>query len=341
MVLLPIGMAQGQVTLTSTDMFNAIGQYYRVHAGSANFDVTTLNLGAKGGPLTWDFTSGPTDIVYRYDYVGTNDGGVAADFPLATLVERQTNEGTGLVKGRLFLKQAPGKGRINYGFYTPDEIMSEGRFDPPLTDFPDPLTYQGKWNLTTSFPTTLDLGLAVEIVNNYTATAVVDAYGTVTLPGLGTVECLRVNELDQQDTMIDDGEGNLTNVETDYIRIYYFLSPGRGIVAEIHSQQSTAGAPPDNFATAAQFTRMFEFNRAVPIQGPSPVTDLELTRAGTSFVLNWSKPDNTVSFRVEYTSNPTSTNAWQLLTATSKLLAIDASPDLTQPRFYRVVSLGE
>jgi len=323
-------------------MFSAIGQYYRVYAGSGNYDVATLNLATKGGPQTWDFANGPTNIIYRYDYVGTNDGGVAADFPLASMVERQTSESSGLVKGRLFLRQTPGKGRINYGFYTPDEQLPEGQFNPPITDFPDPLTYQGSWSLTTSFPSTIDaLGTAVDIVINYTATATVDAYGTVILPGLGPVDCLRVNEQDQQDTQIDDGSGTLTNVETDYIHIYYFLSPGRGIVAEVHSQQSTAGAPPDNFTTAAQFTRLFDFNRAVPTQGPSPVTDLELTRAGTSFVLNWSKPANTASFRVEYTANPAGTNAWQILTTTTKVLAIDASPDLTQPRFYRVVSLGE
>ncbi len=336
-MLLSLNWVQGQVIITSQDMFNAVGQYYRLYANKNNVDVTGL-LGNPGGPQTWDFTSGPKDTIYRFDYVDVNDGGNGIDFPLAKIAERQMNEATGTPKAWMYLDQVPGTGRRNFGFVNPKDLISEGQFDPPIVDFPDPLKYLSSWNVSTTFDFVYQDLLDMRIA--YTANAKVDAYGTIILPGLGALPCLRVNEVDEQNTMIDDGSGDFTSASLDYIHIYYFLSPGHGIVAEIHSQ-SASTAPPDNFTTASQFTRMFDLSRTAATKGPGPVTDLTIGLQAGVVVLNWSKTTNTTSYQVEYTTGLGGTNTWQLLKSTTTDFLLDASLASTPRRFYRVISLGQ
>ena len=89
------GVLQAQITITSLDMFNAPGQYYRSYASEGEVSVTGL-IGPKGGPQTWNFATGPEDGVFRFDYLAAEDaGGLAALFPDAMLVERKTVESTG------------------------------------------------------------------------------------------------------------------------------------------------------------------------------------------------------------------------------------------------------
>jgi hypothetical protein len=335
-LLAGIGLAQGQVTITSQDMFNTVGQYYRVYANKNSVDVTG-RLGTTGGPQTWDFTSGPQDLIYRFDYVNTNDVSAGIDFPLAKFAERQTDEAAGTAMAWMFMQQVSGKGRINYGFCNPGSDPTEGVFDPPITDFPDPLKYQGSWTCKTSY--SYNFMELIPVIENYTATATVDAYGTIKLPGLGSLSCLRINELDQHDFTADvDDSGDYQTLETDYIRLYFFVSPGHGIVATIDSQQSITAPPANDFTSASQFTRMFDFNHSGP--APAAVTDLTVTSAGTALLLNWSKAARTTSYRVEYLTGLGGTNAWRTLGTTTNDFLLDATLGNTAQRYYRVVSLG-
>ncbi len=341
-VLLPACLVQGQVTITSADFFNSIGQYYKVYAGNQPVDVSGKLGTAASTAQTWDFaTTGPSNIVYSFNYVAPSDSGKDADFPLATVAEQQKNEGTGVKMAWLFLKFNT-SGRINYGFYNPSSDPSEGQFNPPIVDFPASIKYQDTWTVDTTFPSTMSFGdISADFTIHYSATANVDAFGTIKLPGLGEVECLRINELDQYETQMDLGEeGGMTTVETDWVRSYYFVSPGKGIVATITSNQSSAAAPAVDFTTAAQFVRMFEFGRGTSTL-PAPVKDLEITLSGPSVFLTWSPSANTVSYRVEASSNPGDINSWQSLGTTTKDYFLDANTSSAAARFYRVVSLAE
>lgn len=339
-------LTRAQVVITSQDMFSAAGQYYRVYANPAptglaasHFNVAG-RLGTTGGPQTWDFTSGPTNVTYRFDYVSTSDGGHGAGFPGAKYAERQTVESSGWAKAWMYLEQVPGTGRRNYGFVNPQEDPEEGQFNPAIIDFPDPLTYQSTWTASTTFDSTI-LGL-LPIRINYLATATVDAHGTIILPGLGSGPCLRVNELDAFEILVDmDLTGNYQTFETDYIRTYYFLRPGHGIVAEIHSQQLSGGVPDNNFTDASQFTRMFESSHTGDSARPGAITDLTLNLVNGAPLLSWSKTPNTASYRVERASSLNSTSQWRVLGTTSSAFFLDAFDPTPPQRFYRVVSLGE
>ncbi len=138
-----------------------------------------------------------------------------------------------------------------------------------------------------------------------------------------------------------DLTGNYQTFETDHIRTYYFLRPGHGIVAEIHSQQLSGGVPADNFTDASQFTRMFESSHTGNSPRPGVITDLTLNLVNGAPLLSWSKTPNTASYRVECASSFRETNEWQVLGTTLSAFFLDSFDNTRPQRFYRVVSLGE
>lgn len=341
-LVVPAGFAQAQnpIVITSQDMFFKEGLYYRYHANDpANEVSVTGRLGSTGGPQSWNFVLGPTDVIHRFDYIKAEESEWADDFPGARLAEQKTNESTEALSW-LFLDQVEGIGRRVYGFY--DEAFAEDKpstpFDSPIVDFPDPIRYEDTWVVNTSFRTTV---LEVPAIINYTASATVDAYGIINLPGLGFDDCLRVNELTEWEIRVDlFADGVFHTVGRQFVRNYYWLVQDNGIVAQITSRQEQA-PPPDNFSVAAQFVRMFENNHPGADRNPGAVRDLSVTLDRDRALLSWSRTLNTVRYEVQYTSTPADAISWEVLGATSSDFMIDGTVSGNRHRFYRVVSLPE
>ncbi len=352
--------AQAPITINSLDMFYAPGQFYRVYAAADKADTSvTGRIGSPGGPQTWNFGSGPTDRVFRFDYLEPSvAGAIGALFPETKLLERKRVEGGAEADAFMFLDQRVGVGRMNYGFYDP-KIAGPlgfddpaGVFDPPLLDFPESMTLGSSWSVGTTFLNSM-LDAPMKIL--YTATAQVDAWGLVILPNLGFMDCIRVNELaewtyqikfpefdigDPDDSSLgvtSTGGGDYTTLATYYIRNYYWFAKDRGIVVQITSKEG-ATPPPNEFSTAAQFVRMFETNHPRGSNRPFPVDDLSLTRGDDQILLTWTKPLNAGSFRVEQSSRPSDAASWQELASTTANFVVDAI-HAGENRFYRVVSL--
>lgn len=354
--------AQEPITINSLDLFYAPGQYYRAYAAADKVDTSVSGrIGPAGGPQTWNFSTGPTDRVFRFDYLEPAAAeNAAALFPEAKLVERKRIEGGTAPEAFMFLDQRRGVGRMNFGFYDPKIVGPlglddpAGVFDPPLLDFPESMTLGSSWSVGTAF---LNSMLEVPMRVLYTATARVDAWGLVVLPGnLGFMDCIRVNELaewtyqikfpdgggfedpdDPFDGGLGGGGGDYTTVATYYVRNLYWFAKDRGIVVQITSKESGT-PPPDEFATAAQFVRMFETNHPRGSNLPEPVDNLQLIRGDRQILLNWSKPLNTTSFRVERTNRPGDPGSWtELATTSSNFVVDDIRPG--EHWFYRIVSL--
>src|SRR4051794_4382235 len=147
--------AHAQVTITADDMFNQPGLYYKAYSNP--FDPTSTSptpwavpsglIGPGGPSQVWDFSTGPTNIVYRFDYLSpTNlDSSITADFPKAQVIERQTDLATG-GNQYLFFSQVPGVGREVYGFYVNSPLLDPSNvFDTPIVDFPSQITYGQQW----------------------------------------------------------------------------------------------------------------------------------------------------------------------------------------------------
>jgi len=270
--------------LTSDDFFHEVGDYYRSWSNDLNVSVSGL-LGSAGGPQTWDFTTGPTDEIKRFDYVPIDDGDdpgagfYAADhFAAAGFSQRMTEE-IGSDQAWMYLDQTAGVGRINYGYYWPDgNALTDdwSVFTPSILDFPDPLLWGDSWLLSTSYVFQMyDLGQVLDVRIDLTIDASVDAWGTVVLPSLGPVDALRVNT-EQTSVIYIWLESQWLPIGTQYIRIYDWVGVNSDIAVEIGSVVSETSMPPDGFTIASIFVRQFENGNptAVPVIADVPDTTL-------------------------------------------------------------------
>jgi hypothetical protein len=344
-------LGQAQIVISSSDMFNQAGQYYLAYANRGEVTVSGL-LGTAGGPQAWDFTEGPKEVVYRFDYLPVAESGLAADFPQATFVERKTDQADGS-QAWLFLRQVPGQGRENLGFHDPSfsDTYPTSVFTPSMIDFPDLIAFGDSWKAATTFDSEISFGdpgggdeddfggglFVIPTRISYAATATVDAYGIVNLPGIGFGECLRVNELTQWDIAVDFGLGDgYMTVATQYVRNYYWLRKGRGIVVQVTSRQLDV-APPNDFPVATALVRMFETNHPDGVVELPSIRGFKITLSGDGALLTWTKSAGTNNYRVEYSTGDGW--QWQLLELTRANFALDknANKPGVPTRFYRVV----
>jgi hypothetical protein len=355
-VLSGAALAHGQVTITSADMFNQVGLYYRAYAndydpldttGGTAYSVPSTLIGTVGTNQFWDFSTGPTNKIFRYDYISPTGLVQAADFPNAKIVEQQTDETTSEQQW-LFFEIIPGSGRRVYGFYAdnPEFTPPSTVFDQPVVDFPDPIPYGWKWTASETYQTSLtfsDFVVPAEVTQSSDFTA--DASGTIVLPDqLGTFgQGLRISEEETISVSADLGEG-LQNVDTEYAHNYYWLMPNKGIVAQLNSTQSSS-PPPANFTRATAFLRMFETNKKGTSTGggcvdPQAVTDLRIRVSNGVILLSWSKAQCANQYTVEYTVDPGDSSSWKALGPPTAGTFWQGESLATGPtRFYRVVSL--
>ncbi len=329
------------------DMFNEVGLYYRAYINNGNYPVSN-RMGSAGADQFWDFSQGPTDQILRFDYVSSVGLAQSADFPLAQLAEHKTVEGVGKDEW-IFFEQVPGVGRKVYGFYS--DSFSPGMpsipFSQPIIDFPATIAHGAAWQ--TSFVTESMFPLSdpegellpdIPIQTTWNSTFKADAWGVALLPNLGIVDVLRINEDQVVDIAADLGDGVWLHIETDYVRSYYWLSPGRGIVAQMTSLQSSS-PPPATFDMATAFVRMFETNK----QGgsgstdPQPVDNLRVTVSNGRVLVQWSKAANATSYEVEYSTGGLGPESWQPVGTTAGEYLFDNDGFGHQTRFYRVKSV--
>ena len=349
-----------QVTITSKDMFNEVGLYYRAYAHdpgpsplAPNIFSSANRMGTAGPDRFWDFSAGPTAQIQRYDYLNPAAVSEAWDFPGTTVVERKTIEG---VSGEewLMFEPVPGIGRRVHGIVT--DVALLGRqpllFSPPPIDFPDTINYQDTWNNDFTYvaeevfgtdPEDPDAGYSFRIRQHYSQKFTVDAWGVMLLPNLGLLDVLRVNG---ETTVLSEYYDDFISqgwefVGTDYARVYYWLSPDHGIVAQLQSATYSSLAP-DNFDRALGFIRMFETNKK-PGSGtnaPQPVTGFRMTVSNDRVLLQWNRSANTSRYRVESSTGGFGPDDWHPVAAETQndYLFDPAGPD-GPGRFYRVVSV--
>ena len=345
----------GQVTITAKDMFSKEGQYYKMHSNFiGHFSEATREevdvadfIGEPGEDQVWDFREGPEDDTIRFDYVKPSAIDTDFEFEGATIVERATFDSSGRQKS-LFLDVNAARGRDVYGFHD-DSIDEEDPaipFSTRLNDFPAVIKFGDSWNSNTTFEfvtrqSMFGVGdIEAPTKQIYQSEMLVDGHGIIILPELGFHDCLRVNELVQYDTfikipgLIEDWQ----KASTDYVRNYYWLSKGMGIVAQISSLQDTVPVP-DEFSTASAVWRQFENNHGDSTEAPQPVEGLEISldTKGNRVLLSWKKAENTLEYIVQFSDNLVA-NSWEDMKTTSGNFALDQISS-KKARFYRVVSV--
>ncbi len=244
-----------QITISAAELHFELGstRTYLTHSSDPVFVEGVI--GAPGGPQQWDFSASAFADLYTYEIGRADESTVGGPFPDAELAEKLTIDSTGSMSWTLFgLSEA---GRTLHGFHDPvtNPPSPVVKFTTPIIDYPTPMSFGDEWGAVASFdieqliggsllPTALDSKI----------TAKVDAFGTLVLPTLGTVEVIRINELNTTDSVIDIG-GIPLALPTAYVRTYTWLSREYGIVAQMTSEAGTELVP-DLFEFAARFIRL-------------------------------------------------------------------------------------
>ncbi len=375
MAWLPVRL-DAQVKIVLSDLFTQPGLYYRAYAnnydpsdttGGTAYSVPSGLIGGVGANQFWDFSSGPTNEVLRFDYVLPAGMAEAQDFPDAKLVEQETVEGAANASPvYLFFEPVAGTGRKVYGFYADLSnnplfgslgftLSPSSVFVPPIVDFPDPITYGLEWSTSMTYQndfTSGDTGdgavsaaQQISQASNFKA----DAYGTIVLPdALGGAfgQGLRITEDVTIDVSFDLGDG-FQHFDTEYTRNYYWMMPGYGLVAQLNSTQSTTPLS-TNITRAVAFVRMFDTNKKIsnPSDGggtcsaPAPVTDLRIRVSKGVILLTWTKVDCASQYKVQYTETPAVSSSWTDLGApTANAVWQGENTANGKVRFYRVVSM--
>jgi len=359
---LMVGRAQ-PVTITSADMFNQVGQYYLAYAnyydynaGATNsVEITPTMLGTPSATAQfWDWSAGPTNVIYRFDYLPATSGTNGADFVAAgaNVVQMQNNLTVGNDISFLYMKVDPAKGQLDYGFWDPNFSASqpESVFQNPIQDFPNSITYGSTWGGSTIFTSVLTYPGAGDLPDQltYTSSDVVDAFGYVQLPApIGLQPCIRVHESVEYDISIDfssiTGQSGYSSIGSEYIVNYYWLVPGYGMAVQINSNEASSPTGLDSLpGGATSLVRMFQAYHPAG-SGPTKtyIQNFKLTMEPTYGFLSWTALSGTNNtYTVQYTTNLVGGTNWQTLTTTASNFALDpAAANKTSPRrLYRVLA---
>ncbi len=203
-----------QITVTSAT-FPVVGDTLKI-ATDLNPDGVTIT--APGGPATWDFTGLAATLKSKTTFQAATEGSAFADFPTAELV----TIGSG-GQGETYY-DVTSTAFNNLGFYGSDPtgglpIQTAFKFTPPVPERRAPLKFIDNFMAETSLNIALPIdstlgallaqlgvpaGLADSLRIRVTASRneLVDAYGTLTIPG-GTYDVLREKSTEYRDTHLD------------------------------------------------------------------------------------------------------------------------------------------
>ena len=208
-------------------------------------------LGTAGSVAqAWTSRTGPQDVTNRYDYLAAANTPYGADFVAAgaQMAQQLTDVGTTNALQWLYFTEDPRKGQLDYGFYNPASARrSRSRCSATGSqDFPASIHYGDIVVGNDGVRFDLQPGGLGDYPDQitYTSTDTVDAFGVITLPNIGFLDCLRVHEVVEYDIAIDLGDG-YADCGTEYVLNYYWLAPGHGMSCKSIPSSATR-TPPDD-----------------------------------------------------------------------------------------------
>jgi hypothetical protein len=289
-------------------------------------------LALTNGAQYWDFSQPQQDYetVLRTDIIDPADGMGGGSFTNALYAEQdtmETMESTNQNAWRYY--SITNQGRIYYGSYvTNTDADGYQMFSPPTLDVPATVTNGQTWTRTTSWDSTIyTIFGPVPIDYQFSATANVDAYGTLVLPVIGAVPALRVHEVHGYIGTLDGSPEEIEIVTNQY---YYWLVPGLGVAVQV-LQYGNNILDPGSMPFTNSVERMFHASY-FPVASPSLYIHLQ----SGSALLNWDTFPNSSSYQVQAIGSLGGTN-WQLLGLTTTNSWSDTLS--TTQRFYRVVGI--
>lgn len=261
-VVAPFG-AQAQITITRNDVLSLLGKTQITRDDTTG--SVTVNVGASGANRTWDFR---TQVIngenVTAQYVTPQSTPFAAQFPQANFVQKVAFDNGGTIgTGYLFSNVA-----TNAWTQVGLAVVGDTTFTDALDELiaPLPAQFNGTWTVTSS-DTFGDVS-SFAFVNRTVSVRTFDAWGTVRLPLLGDVSCLRLRETDTDYSQTYFG-GTLVSNDSSKSINYLWISREHGAVASVSSQD---GETNPNFTDAASFSLLQ--STATAVSEPQVADDL-------------------------------------------------------------------
>ena len=191
-------ITQAQITVTSADVstFDAVGKVMTTHVDSTSIMV---DIGSPG-QTSWDFSALHSDTVFSMtSVVPSTSPFYSTNFPTSNVVFNfgEVIEGSSAMVWQHYTQNSNEYLLNGMGFTIAVEGASMTMTDiniPAAVSMKFPLTFNSQWsnNYTSTSTMLLDGFPALTTVSTNTETVVVDAWGSLKLPGGAVVQALRV-----------------------------------------------------------------------------------------------------------------------------------------------------
>lgn len=192
-VLLISSTLFAQITITSSDVSNAFtpGNSVTIHS----MDITSFDIGSAGGGNNWNFSGlqssetydlmcvDPVSTPYASEFPGANIGTYASENYQGNPAEVWSYLNVNGVLGNM------GQALTTNAF--PGQLITI-KNDPAAIDLQLPMTFNTTWSQ--SYTGTTYLNGTPFTTSNFSINVVVDAWGTMTLPGGSSFDALRIRE---------------------------------------------------------------------------------------------------------------------------------------------------
>lgn len=329
--------AAAQITIELDDLQLGAGASRSYLTHQATLAVVDGFIQGAGGPRVWNFSSGPSDDTFAYETMLASESAVSGPFVGAELAERLTIDSDPSISWTFYNLIQPG--RELHGFHNgmANPAFPVIRLLPPLVDLPTPIDYQDQWTASSFYRTSQDLGGVIFPIDvDVTISSFVDAYGSLSLPTLGTVDVLRINELSVSVSVTDVG-GVPLELARSFVRSHLFVSKEFGIVAQITSEAGPE-SPETEFEIASRFIRLSQSSPPGPPSSTLAILSIVLD-SDSSVTLTWRSVAGT-NYDVEVSTDLIN---WQVVGSLIPAVGVETSftespiPTGSLRRFYRVV----
>ena len=185
--------AFAQITITSGDVANmfAIGNSATIHEDTLQ---SSIDIGSPGGGNSWDFTNLQSNSMLTLESIDPATSPYISDFPTANICNYNSSTIGGNLSEIWTYSKLNGQfdllGNVFISSAFPD--VNKITYDPYRRQYEHPLTINSQWSH--SYTQTLWLNGTPLFPTSVSISTIVDAYGTMTIPGGASYEALRIRE---------------------------------------------------------------------------------------------------------------------------------------------------
>jgi len=186
--------AFAQITITSGDVANmfAVGNSATIHEDTLQ---SSIDIGSPGGGNNWDFTNLQSNLMLTLESIDPATSPYINDFPTANICNYSSSTLGGNLSEIWTYSKLNGQFDVLGNAIESSALpgfITQIKYDPYRRQYEHPLTIISQWSH--SYTQTILINGTPLNSSNVSISTVVDAYGTMTIPGGASYEALRIRE---------------------------------------------------------------------------------------------------------------------------------------------------